>query len=577
MTATAGSTAGSLVGRSEELETLGRLLDEACDGNSRLVVVSGEPGIGKTSLLAEFAGAAAARGCLVLQGRASELERELPFAPIVDAFDSHLASLDRDTVERLAPDELRELGAVFPALGSLQPSSGHPRTAAERFRAHHAIHELVERLAARQPVLITLDDLHWADGASLELLGYSVRRPVQAAAMALLAFRTGQADPRLASMVEAAARAGEVRHIALGPLDPAAAERLAGIEDRPDRARLYRESGGNPLYLLQLARDSGQRAPGGPLSADAPAGISAAIGAELESLSDAAGRLVQAASVAGDPFDFDLAVAVAELEEAEALGALDELIGRDLIRPGDVPRDFAFRHPLVRSAVYEACPPGVRLAAHQRAAVSLAERGAPVIARAHHVEHAARPGDAEAVAVLREAGHAAAARAPTSAARWFSDALRILPGSAPVAERVELLTSLAGSQAATGHLEESRSSLLEALGLASGDGGGAVRTRLVTACAAIDQLLGRHVEAQARLQGALSDLGERPSPDGASLMIELAFAAFHRTDYELMLQWAARARRRRGTRRADPQSGSNRDGCVRSHVRRCDLRGGKPP
>ena len=93
----------------------------------------------------------------------------------------------------------------------------------------------------------------------------------------------------------------------------------------------------------------------------------------------------------------------------------------------DVPRRFRFRHPLVRRAVYESAPGGWLLGAHERCARLLAERGAAPAARAHHVEFAARHGDMAAVAVLREAGTAAILRAPTSAARWFSAALRLMP------------------------------------------------------------------------------------------------------------------------------------------------------
>ena len=120
------------------------------------------------------------------------------------------------------------------------------------------------------------------------------------------------------------------------------------------------------------------------------------------------------------------------------MDAVDELLRLDLVRTTDVPRRFRFRHPLVRRAVYEATPGGWRLGAHERCADALAARGATAAARAHHVERSAREGDLEAVAVLREAGEAAARLAPASAARWFGGALRLLPQAAPAEERIEL-------------------------------------------------------------------------------------------------------------------------------------------
>jgi predicted ATPase len=185
-----------------------------------------------------------------------------------------------------------------------------------------------------------------------------------------------------------------------------------------------------------------------------PTAVTASIGRELDGLDEPVRTLVNGAAVAGDPFELDVAVATAAIEEADALAALDELIARDLVRPTDVPRRFQFRHPRVRAAVYEACSPGARLSAHERAADALAERGAPPALRAHHVEQSARHGDAEAVAVLREAGQAASERAPTSAARWFEAALRVQPTDAPAGERDELLVGLAVALIAIGRLDD---------------------------------------------------------------------------------------------------------------------------
>jgi len=140
-------TPDALVGRDRELDVLERLLGEACAGSSRFVAVRGEPGIGKSCLVAELAGRAVAAGCLVLEGRATELERDFPFGLLVDALDGYLASLDARSFDRLGAEELAELASVFPALRSLQPARSGLGTAAERFRAHFAARELIERLA----------------------------------------------------------------------------------------------------------------------------------------------------------------------------------------------------------------------------------------------------------------------------------------------------------------------------------------------------------------------------------------------------------------------------------------------
>ena len=290
------------------------------------------------------------------------------------------------------------------------------------------------------------------------------------------------------------------------------------------------------LELARAGRGAADRVPDG--RAGVPAAVATAIVRELDGVSAGARALANAAAIAGDPFELDLAIAIAGLATADALGPLDELIACDLVRQGEVPRRFRFRHPLVRSAVYESCPVGLRLAAHGRAAAARAARGEPAAARAHHVEQSAAHGDLAAVAVLLEAARATAARAPESAARWFAAALRLLPADAAPDRRIELLTALAGAQAATGRFEDSRSAVLAAIELAGQDDAGG---RLAAACARTEQLLGRHEEARRRLARALAGLPDPGSSDAFELILALAGGAFFRSDFDAMHAEGARA------------------------------------
>ena len=172
--------AQTLVGRQTELDLLERTLEEGCAGSPQIVFVTGEPGIGKSALLAELLRRAEERGCLALRGSAAEFERDLPFGLIIDALDEYLESLAPSAFHSLETETLAELGGVFPALRSLDPGSDEPTTAAERHRAYRAARELIERLAGKQPLVLVLDDLHWADGASLELASHLFRRPPRA-------------------------------------------------------------------------------------------------------------------------------------------------------------------------------------------------------------------------------------------------------------------------------------------------------------------------------------------------------------------------------------------------------------
>ena len=188
----------------------------------------------------------------------------------------------------------------------------------------------------------------------------------------------------------------------------------------------------------------------------------------------------------------------------------------------------------MRLAVYEAAPGGWRLRAHERCAGALRERGAPASARAHHVEHAARHGDAEAIAVLREAGEAVLQRTPAGAANWFAAALRLLPDTAPAPERIGLLSALAGALAATGRFEEAHAALVEASALAPD-------VRLIVACAHIELLLTRYSDATNRLERALAGIPDHASAPAVALMVELATATSSTLDYAASRAWAIRA------------------------------------
>ena len=523
---------------------LGRLLGEALAGSSRVVIVSGEPGIGKSSLVAELALRAEAAGCLVLEGRATELERDFPFGLLVDALDCYLASLDARSFDRVAADELGELASVFPSLRSVRPAGAALGTAAERFRAHFAARELLERLAAPRPLLLTLDDLQWSDDASLEFIGHLLRRPPDAAVMLAATIRTGPAPRMLSAAIDGAARRGTVHQLELGPLDRDQAAWLVGEMAAKELDVLYRESGGNPFYLLQLARAlslaPASSEPEWTDRQEVPLAVRTAIAAELDRLPARVRAFAQAAAVVGDPFELDLALATAAIAPVDALGALDDLVARDLLRAADVSRRFRFRHPLVRHAIYAGCPPGTRLVCHERAAAALAAQGAPAVSRAHHVVHSARQGDAAAAELLREAGLEVSRRAPASAAVWLEAAARILPSSTPRGERLELLAALAGVYAATGRLEDSRTVLLSAASLTAAEDV-STRVRLTSVCAKIELLLGRREQAQARLLEALDEVSESEPEVGARLMVELASSAFHGADIDGIRYWASRA------------------------------------
>ncbi len=543
------TSTSELVGRDAELGALEWTLDGATRGGAAAVALSGEPGIGKSRMLDELCERARRRGWLVAAGRGAEFERDLPFGVFVDALDAHVAAArDGPVVEHLRDDVAAELAAVFPSLADLS-TSGAPLLSDERYRAHRAVRTLFERLAAAQPLLVALDDLQWADRSSIELLDALLRRPPRAGVLLALALRAHPADEMLAATLAAAERQRTLTCVRLRPLPDDAARALLGPDvDARLAVTLLKESGGNPFFLEQLARGARSRAhtparDQARPAADAfevPEAIAAALNDELRSLSPAARELLWGAAIAGDPFALEHAAAAVESPTLQAIDALDELVRCELVRRTDAPRDFAFRHPLVRRTVYEMIPAGRRLSGHDRCAQALRASGAGPAALAHHVERYAERGDKDAVELLTQAADLAAARAPASAARWYAAALRLVSDAAVwLPQRAALLARLAEALAATGRLAECRDALDELLALLPADAA-AQRMGLIAACARIEATIGRREDAHTRLTGALAAVGDQHSEESIGLMVAMADGAVYAGDVDQACLWGQR-------------------------------------
>jgi DNA-binding NarL/FixJ family response regulator len=513
-----------LLGRDAELEAIQRSLDEVVAGEARLLGVLGEAGIGKSALLAELHARADAADLLVLEGRAAEHERDLPLGLATDALDDHVSTLHPRRLESLGAEREAELAAVLPAVAQHVepvPISGP----AERFRYHRSLRALLELLAGERPVVLLLDDVHWADDASIELILHLIRRPPRGPNLIAFAARPVDHAPRLLDALRVARGAG---HLALEPLDAAAAGELLADVPQAQRSRLVEEARGNPLYLQELARVASDPA------AALPPTLIAAVQQELTALPPASRALLDGAAVAGDPFDPELAARAAGLEE-DALVPLDRLVAADLIRPTGTARGFGFRHPVVRRAVYDAAPPAWRLAAHERVAAALAERGAAAAARAFHVEQCARPGDDAAIELLVRAAADSSDTSPGTAAHWYAAALALAPAS-DSRRRAELVAPMGMALAAAGRLPEARDALLEAVGLVPSDD--PARPLLVAGCALMENLLGLHDAARRRLE---AELPGAPSESATPLLCALAVTATFPQDTQAMRTWAARA------------------------------------
>jgi DNA-binding NarL/FixJ family response regulator/tetratricopeptide (TPR) repeat protein len=507
-----------LVGRTGELARI----QEAVAGGSGLVLIDGEPGVGKTRLLEHLAERAHEAGRTVLAGSATEFERLVPFGMYVDAF-TRLS--DEQDAGGGRPGDLAE--SALRTLLSAGETSDTVQGRLDRFHTYRGVRTLLAHLAAGRGVVLALDDLHWADAASLELTEFLLRRPPAAGFLLAIACRSTMIPPAVADAV--ARQEPRVTRLSLSPLDEDAAAALMPSDAGPRRRRLmYRVSGGNPLFLRALL-DADDHAlaeladgrPGTVLALEET--LLTMLRTELDRLTPAGRLAAHAAAVAGELASPVVIAEVAELAAATAAAAVDELCGQGLGTMAG-PR-FAFRHPLVRAAAYDTCGPSWRIAAHARVAGYVRRSGGSLALLAHHTERCAEQGDEEAARTLGDAGAAYIDSAPATAVRLLHGALRVLPERDDlVPYRGHLLTGLAKATGVMGSLTESRRILHEVIRLPH-----EVATVAVAFSSVISRLLGRLDEALALLSAQLPRAGRDPrllTP----LLVELAAVATLRAD-----------------------------------------------
>jgi DNA-binding NarL/FixJ family response regulator len=541
---------GRLVGRHSEMTRIDRLLGEAEPGYPTVLQIAGASGIGKTRLLSALLGRAQQAGYLALTGRAAEFDADQPYGVFIDLLDRSVPELAQQRLLTLGDESLRELAGVFPALskriaqGAAEPPPSASSAGVERYRLHRAVSALCDLLAAGRPLLLAVDDLHWADPASVELLLYLLRRPPSAPLVVAVTFRPRQLHAKTTTLLAQIERDSRGALLELPPLTAAEAHMLLPADlPAPVAERIYRDSAGNPFFLKELIRAAQRGLKTAPVASSEnadrlPTTITAVIASELEALSPGSRELIQAASVVGDPFEPEVAGEIVEMDDGAALAALDELVDRDLVQVDLTHGSFSFRHPVVRQAVYEGTKGGWRRGAHARAAAMLSARGASAAARARHIERSARLGDAEAIAVLTEAGRSAAARAPAAAAGWFRAALRLLPDQAERDRRLELMLAMAVSLGSAGNLEESRDAFHELFSLLPPDP--SLRGNAAGTAALIEHLLGKHDEAQGLLLSTLSGLDDRSLP-ATEVRLSIADGCFFSADWNGMRYWAQKA------------------------------------
>ncbi|WP_326786401.1 LuxR C-terminal-related transcriptional regulator [Streptomyces sp. NBC_00151] len=390
-----------------------------------MIEVRGERWSGKSTLLARLSRQAAESGWTVAAGSgvAPSLSG-VPFGLFVDALDDVLALRTEPGRQDDWPEEqMILLSGVFPTLARAVPH-GMSVDPVGRYQAFRAVRKLLESLGTAGGLLLVLDDVHWADEASVQLLTYLLVNPPAGAVAIALAHRPRQADHTLQGLLNQAVLEGRVHRMSPPRMSEEAA--IALLPQDLSRAQcelMLAESGYVPGLLKAFAAT--RAVFGGPDRAPLtlPLDVLTECLRDFGALSELGRLVVQAAAVLGETFDPDVLREVAQIGDEQLHTAIDELMREDLLRTDRFSRRLQFSSPLLRAAAYQSAGPGWRLGAHDRAARRLARRGSGPVELARHLSHSAVIGDDDGVGVLRAAAAEHLWSDPGQAAIWARTAL----------------------------------------------------------------------------------------------------------------------------------------------------------
>jgi DNA-binding CsgD family transcriptional regulator len=422
-----------LVGRDGELHRLLGLLDDAAAGHPAHALVSGDAGVGKTRLVAELAARATGRGMMVLSGRCAELGDSIPYLPLADAL--------REGTTGPGAGHLLDALAARPVLGRLLPDQatgpgeGGDLTGLAQQQLFGAVLGMLTELAAARPVLLILEDLHWADRSTRDLLTFLSRVLHRERVGVVATYRTDDLHRRhpLRPVVAELLRLPSVAAIELGPLGYSdMAEHLSAIAGGPlDPAALHHmvsRAEGNPYYAEELLAAAGPGVDGHAAGEALPTGLAALLLARVEQLSPTAQTVLRAAAVAGRRMEDDIVREASGLAVDQYEEAVRESVAHQLLVPDG--GGYAFRHALIREAVYADLLPGERTRLHARLAELLAdeERLAAVPGSAAELAHhslASHDIAGAFTASVRAAREAERLAAPAEAHHHYDDALAL--------------------------------------------------------------------------------------------------------------------------------------------------------
>ena len=488
----------ALLGRMAELEEISDAFKRASEGHGlELLLITGEPGIGKSTLMAEAAREAHSLGAVVLFGHGDE-ELLSPYQLFAEAFTHYVNHADYRDLAKLRPHAaplipvVPDLRRRLPGLSTEPPSD----PAAERYVLLTAALRALEAICREVPLFLAFDDLHWADQASLLLLRYLI---TTGAAIRVLVVATYRPDGS-ATLHDRAGTIGVLRQhprfreIALQGFTPSEIASLLEMSCTRDAdsadilaEAMYAETDGNPLFVTELVRQLANRPDGAdgqpflPTSGTPPTSLADIITARVHRLGRDGPDVLMVASVIGQAFDVELLAKITGQDDLDVLDILEAATRSFLVREmADSIGRFEFTHLLIRRILHASVGATRRSMVHRLAAEALEDLGATSDASraaelaGHWAQSASKEGRGKAVSLFRRAGDDALDRlAPADAARYYTQALELIDEwSSP--DPLEVVDLKIGSGVARRQLGEpgAREVLLEAAteALAQGDG-----------------------------------------------------------------------------------------------------------
>lgn len=370
------------VGRGNEFGQLIGLFKHLNAGTGHVVLISGEPGIGKSRLVRELARDARGNGFLTLTTRCYEIERAVPYQPVIDIVAEALERTPVAALRNLPPVSLAEIAALVPAAAEriAVPSLSADFAEARRARLFRAIVQLLDVFAGTADALVVaVDDLQWADDASVEFLHYLARQASSRPVLVVYAYRDEALDDeRLAGMVQSLNREAHAHPMPLAGLQLADAQALLeGLGDAALAQRLHRETDGNAFFLTSMVHAVREAGISSASAADLPLpdALRASVRARIAKVPAQARPTLDLAAVLGRHFDFDILLAVTQEPEVHLLHALESLVASRLLREDADSGYYDFSHDKVREVAYLEISSARRMLLHRAVAETLERSG----------------------------------------------------------------------------------------------------------------------------------------------------------------------------------------------------------